>query len=319
MASGRVGRFYAHPRRHRTIGKATVCRSSNTTATIDRMPPEPATEPTVDFLGIGVQKGGTTWIYHQLSRHPQVAFPRGKESHYWDAAGDRDADEWVRFLQPPSRRSRSGRPIRTGEITPAYATLPVDRIGAIHRRCPGIRLFISLRNPVERAWSAALMGLARSQMLVHEASDQWFLDHFRSTASRARGDYVGCLDRWCSVFPPEQLLILFQDDIAARPAEVLEDLAAHLGIDATEFSALPASDLAEVVVPHLGAGAFDTPPPPLRPTLLRPLLDLYADDIDTIERRTGRDLSAWRLARPSSARPRRISGCGATQATDAEG
>jgi hypothetical protein len=33
--------------------------------------------PTVDFLGIGVQKGGTTWLYHQLARHPQVAFPRG--------------------------------------------------------------------------------------------------------------------------------------------------------------------------------------------------------------------------------------------------
>jgi hypothetical protein len=283
------------------------------------MSAEHAATPTVDFLGIGVQKGGTTWLYHQLARHPQVAFPRGKESHYWDGPGDRDADEWVRLLQPPSRRSRSGRPIRSGEITPAYATLPPEKIHAIHRHCPAIRLFISLRNPVERAWSAALMGLARSQMLVDEASDHWFLDHFRSAASRARGDYVGCLDRWGSVFPQEQLLILFQDDIASRPAEVLEDLAAHLGIDPAEFSALPASELAEVVVPHLGAGSFDTPPPPLRPSLLPPLLELYAADIDTIEQRTGRDLSAWRLARPAVARPRRTSGCGATRATDAEG
>jgi hypothetical protein len=37
----------------------------------------------VDFLGIGAQKGGTTWLYRQLLRHPQVAFPRGKELHYW--------------------------------------------------------------------------------------------------------------------------------------------------------------------------------------------------------------------------------------------
>jgi hypothetical protein len=282
-----------------------------------RMFAVPAAEPTVDFLGIGVQKGGTTWLYHQLSRHPQVAFPRGKEAHYWDAAG-RDADEWVRLLQPPSRRSRTGRPIRSGEITPAYSTLPVERIRAIHDRCPGVRLFVSLRNPVERAWSAALMGLARAQMLVHEASDQWFLDHFRSAASRGRGDYVGCLDRWGSVFPADQLLVLFQDDIAARPREVLNDLAGHLGIDAAEFAALPAEDLAEVVVPHLGAGAFDTVPPPLRPSLLPPLLDLYAADIEAIERRTGRDLSAWRLARPATARPRQISGCGATRAADAE-
>lgn len=278
----------------------------------------PAAEPTVDFLGIGVQKGGTTWLYHQLSRHPQVAFPRGKESHYWDAAGDRDADEWVRLLQPPSRRSRTGRPIRSGEITPAYSTLPVERIRAIHDRCPAIRLFVSLRNPVERAWSAALMGLARAQMHVHEASDQWFLDHFRSAASRGRGDYVGCLDRWGSVFPADQLRVLFQDDIAARPRDVLDDLAQHLGIDPGEFAALPADDLAEVVVPHLGAGAFDTAPPPLRPSLLPALLELYAADIATIERRTDRDLSAWRLAKPAAPRPRHISGCGATRAADAD-
>ena len=43
----------------------------------------------VDFLGIGVQKGGTTWLYHQLSRHPQIAFPGGKEVHFWDRADAR--------------------------------------------------------------------------------------------------------------------------------------------------------------------------------------------------------------------------------------
>jgi hypothetical protein len=68
------------------------------------------------------------------------------------------------------------------------------------------------------------MGLARAQMLVPEASDHWFLDHFRSAASRARGDYLGCLDRWWSVVPRDQLLVLFQDDIASRPSAVLDTL-----------------------------------------------------------------------------------------------
>lgn len=27
----------------------------------------------LDFLGIGAQKSGTTWLYEQLRRHPQVA------------------------------------------------------------------------------------------------------------------------------------------------------------------------------------------------------------------------------------------------------
>ncbi|MFM7207892.1 MAG: sulfotransferase domain-containing protein [Planctomycetaceae bacterium] len=283
------------------------------------MPAASASADGVDFLGIGVQKGGTTWLYHQLSRHPQVAFPRGKEVHYWDAAERPDADEWVRLLQPSSRKSRSGRPIKTGEITPAYATLPVDAIRAIHARCPDIRLFISLRNPLERAWSAALMGLARAQMLVHEASDQWFLDHFRSSASRARGDYVGCLDRWWGVFPRDRLLVLFQDDIAARPAAVLDVLAAHLGLDAAEFATLPTKAVSEVVVPGLGDGVVSAAPPPLRPALLAPLLDLYGGDITRLEQLTGRDLTAWRKPQPPrSLGPRTTSHGAATQAADAD-
>ena len=282
------------------------------------MQPDASNTDTVDFLGIGVQKGGTTWLYHQLARHPQVAFPRGKEVHYWDTPGNRTAEEWVRLLAPPSRASRTGRPIKTGEITPAYATLAVPTIRAIHARCPRLRLFVSLRNPLERAWSAALMGLARAQMLVHEASDRWFLDHFQSAASRARGDYVGCLNRWWSVFPREQLLVLFQDDIASRPAELLAALAAHLGIDATEFAGLSAGTISEVVVPALGDGVVSEAPPPLRPTLLGPLLDLYGGDIDTLERLTSRDLSAWRQTRsPPQAGPRTTSPCAATQAADA--
>jgi len=273
----------------------------------------------VDFLGIGVQKGGTTWLYHQLARHPQVAFPRGKEVHYWDTAERPDADEWVRLLEPPSRRSRTGRPIKTGEITPAYATLPVESIRAIHARCPTIRLFIRIRNPVERAWSAALMGLARAQMLVEEASDRWFLDHFHSAASRSRGDYVGCLERWTSVFSREQLLVLFQQDIAIRPSDVLRTLAVHLDIDPANFAALPDTAVREVVVPGLGEGVVSTVPPPLRPSLLGPLVDLYGPQIATLEQLTGRDLSAWRTVRlDAEARPRITTNCGPTQAADAK-
>lgn len=295
--------------------------ASATLVTMRRMDSAPPAVPTVDFLGIGVQKGGTTWLYHQLARHPQVAFPRGKEMHYWDASAAPNADEWAALLEPPSRRSRSGRPIKTGEITPAYATLPVEKIKAIHRRCPDVRVFISLRNPLDRAWSAALMGLARAQMLVHEASDQWFLDHFRSAASRARGDYLGCLDRWGSVFPRDQLLILFQDDIASSPAAVLDALASHIGIDATEFASLPEMAIGEVVVPGLGDGVVSSAPPPLRPSLLKPLLDLYGRDIVKLERLTGRDLSAWRSLKATTrpAGQRTTSDGGATRAADAEG
>lgn len=36
------------------------------------------------LYGIGAQKGGTTWLFEQLSKHGQVHLPLPKELHYWD-------------------------------------------------------------------------------------------------------------------------------------------------------------------------------------------------------------------------------------------
>ena len=37
-----------------------------------------------DFLCVGAQKGGTTWLYQQLDSHPDFWMPPVKELHYFD-------------------------------------------------------------------------------------------------------------------------------------------------------------------------------------------------------------------------------------------
>jgi len=37
-----------------------------------------------DFLGIGAQKAGTSWLYENLVNHPEIWFPTRKEIHYFD-------------------------------------------------------------------------------------------------------------------------------------------------------------------------------------------------------------------------------------------
>src|SRR5262245_10957802 len=37
-----------------------------------------------DFLCVGAQKGGTTWLYWQLDSHPDFWMPPVKELHYFD-------------------------------------------------------------------------------------------------------------------------------------------------------------------------------------------------------------------------------------------
>ena len=91
----------------------------------------------LDFLGIGAQKAGTTWLYEQFNHHPQLAFPLGKEAHFWNRPHDMAAVE--NYLDHFARSDAIA-----GEITPAYSMLPVETIREIHRHAPRVRLLCLL-------------------------------------------------------------------------------------------------------------------------------------------------------------------------------
>jgi sulfotransferase family protein len=63
-----------------------------------------------DFIGIGAQKAGTTWLYHNLRKHPQIWMPR-KELHYFDHRFGDDASFSLRSRifgnEPEDQRWRS--------------------------------------------------------------------------------------------------------------------------------------------------------------------------------------------------------------------
>jgi hypothetical protein len=179
----------------------------------------------LDFLGIGAQKCGTSWLYEHLRLHPQIRFPGGKEIHYWDQPGDRPLSWYTDLFGQPAGY------VRQGEITPAYAILAVETIRRIRELFPEVRLLFLIRNPIERAWSSALMALTRAELSLDEASDQWLIDHFRSRGSLARGDYEQCLRNWLSVFPREQLLLERFEQIWDDPIALLQSCAAHIRVD----------------------------------------------------------------------------------------
>ena len=150
-----------------------------------------------DFLCIGAQKAGTTWLHDNLRRHPQVWLPPVKELHYLDhrppgwrkrffgkpahlasarahlkatvaafALGRSSASDlaWAsRFcLLPRNDRWYASlfprRPGRiTGEICPGYARMPTEAVAHVRRLMPDARILYLLRDPIERTWSGAAM------------------------------------------------------------------------------------------------------------------------------------------------------------------
>ena len=232
----------------------------------------------LNFLGIGAQKAGTTWLYEQLSHHPQIAFPLGKEAHFWNRSHDSDAiaDYLNRFISVAAV---------AGEITPAYGMLPLEIIQEIYSQAPRLRLIYLIRNPMDRAWSSALMALQRAEMTIDEASDQWFIDHFRSAGSMKRGDYQSCLQAWRTVFPIEQLLVLRFEQIKAEPELLLNRCFQHLGVASQTPEQLQQQGCRRVV--------FAGPGYHLRPTLKPVLRALYQERIERLANYLGIDLGLW--------------------------
>lgn len=229
------------------------------------------------FLGIGAQKAGTSWLYEVLRTHPDIAFPAGKEVHYWNGVSAWQPLEWYASLF-----SRDQRRIQ-GDITPAYATLERDTIQRVYDFAPTLRIIYILRNPIRRAWSTALMAMERADLHPEEVSDQWFLDHFHSRGSRARGAYKRCLENWLSVFPRPQIFVARYDWIANDPAAFIKECLRHIGVNAeNEFE--PAL---------LHGKVFSGPGMELRPSLAGALHDIYDGEINELANFLSWDLDDW--------------------------
>ena len=175
------------------------------------------------FLGIGAQKSGTTWLHANLSRHPSIFLPETKELHYFDWSFHRPLGEYLANFRDAGDRI-------IGEITPGYSMLGPDRIAYIRGLVPDLKVLLLLRDPVERAWSQAVMNLV--EIAGRPAEDievSMFLDHLAEPRVRGRGDYLGMLDRWEGAFGRTNVHVGFFEDVAERPVELLSGILRFLG------------------------------------------------------------------------------------------
>ncbi len=119
------------------------------------------------------------------------------------------------------------------------------------------------------------MALKRAEMTHEEASDAWFIDHFHSQGSLARGDYEACIRNWLSIYPKEQLLILSLEMIAANPVEMANRCLTHLGVSPI-FTSRDRENLLIAI--------FEGDRMPLRPSLAPVLHKIYKEKIKSMSK-----------------------------------
>ena len=159
----------------------------------------------INFIGIGAQKCASTWVHSVLSDHPEVAVLPGKEidffSYYYNFGY-----EWYE-----KHICDVGLVKMIGEVSPSYFADSSDTPDRVFFYNPKMRIVLSLRDPIERAYSNHLnevkLGHVTNQNLEFEnglANNPMYLEQSR---------YGRQLARWLAVFPRNQVLVIFQEDI----------------------------------------------------------------------------------------------------------
>ena len=195
------------------------------------------------FLGLGVQKGGTTTLQRLLEQHPQVWLPPEKELHFFSlhyARGQR----WYadRFADAAAHQC-------CGDITPYYIFHPhaAQRIADL---LPDARLIVLLRDPVERCLSQyfhscrlGLESLGLEEALACESDRLLGADlllaqpgathrSHQEHSYLARSRYEQQLVRYEQRFAKNQLLLLKSEDLFQRQAVVWQRVLNFLELDA---------------------------------------------------------------------------------------
>ena len=212
-----------------------------------------------DFVGIGVQKGGTSWWYELIASHPGVSARADihKERHYFSHLvtqpfGEAEVNQYHGwFPRLPGTI--------VGEWTPDYLAHPwVPEL--LHRAAPDTRLLVIVRDPVERFRS----GLSFRLSLGTIEDEGTVADAVR------QGFYARFLRRYLDHFSYDQLLVLQYEQCVLDPAGQLAATYEFLGLDAHQPDALRTG------VNVSGAKR------PIDPDTGRRLAALYAPDVEDL-------------------------------------
>jgi hypothetical protein len=251
-----------------------------------------------DFLIVGPQRTGTTWLHAHLRYHPQIMLTEPKELFFFSSLKTPDSRRfhsnelahYLQFFREPLwrvalhqaiclRRYRQLYwPKIRGEATASYAALDRDIIAEISALKPDLKVILMIRDPVERAWSHAKKDLVRNRRRrFADVSPNEFEQFFTDPYQRQCAHVTENIDNWTTLLQKDHLLVGLFDDIDVRPEALLLTVMDFLGVRSDQRYISP--EVRERVNPTAASKIPDR--------YRRFLDDLLQDDLTQLRERLG--------------------------------
>jgi hypothetical protein len=177
-----------------------------------------------EIIGAGPGRTGTTWLHRILEGH--VDLPYGvKETQFFSTYYDKGIEWYARHF----RYATGERKIV--EVCPyLFDPFAPDRIKA---HIPNCRVIVTLRDPVEHAFSAY-------KMIAHYAWVRGSFDEaLKSRPNLGENRYVFFLGKWFETFGRENVLVTMYDELRTQPQSYLDRVTDFMDIERIAISARP--------------------------------------------------------------------------------
>lgn len=267
-----------------------------------------------NFLYIGPDKAGSTWLFRAMSWHPQIYMAPAKDLYFFDRYFQNGIDWYFKHFRGATDE------LVVGEISHDYL-YSVEAANRIADVLPDVRLMVCLREPVDRAFSAYLY-LVKHGMFTGSFEDAlvtW--EHTLVEHSLYAKHLAAYVDR----FPRSSIYVSSFDSLRSDSNAFVQELFSFLGVLPLELpeelrertlsaaksrSVLLASMLkkAAFVARHIGLANLvgrlkmskgvqrllygeytDEERPRPRPETVRSLRERFADDVRRCDEMLGTD------------------------------
>ncbi|MBB6450428.1 hypothetical protein HNR44_002411 [Geomicrobium halophilum] len=300
------------------------------------------TENLPNFLFVGAAKSGTTSLYKYITQHEQVFVPKGKELRFFsnmrgDYVGPGDErscnQRIIRHIEDYKKRFKGHTEKCMGDMSTEYLFYHQESIKNIKEYLSDdVKIFIILRNPVDRAYSHYLHMVRddREHLSFEEAIDQekerkennWAW-HWGYTTN---GFYFEQVKAYLHHFPNNTTVYIY-DDLRANQEAMINDIFDKLDVNSIPIntgqvhnvSGIPKNRRLHRLINHpnrilglLKRGARlvnredllmqrlqtiskkNLNKPKMREETRKQLIDMYETDIQNLEKLLDRNLDMWR-------------------------
>lgn len=183
-----------------------------------------------NFLIIGAPKCGTTSLWHELRKHPDVFMPVEKEpayfnEEYYHFRGE-DRDSWSKYL---SRFQAGKHCSAVGEATPGYSLVGIapGTPARIAESLPCARFILIVRHPIRRIESAWRQSVQMGRLPADTFKDALW----KYTPILSGSKYAKTISAYREHFTDEQIHVCFLEDLTDHPTEFLNCCFSFIGVE----------------------------------------------------------------------------------------